>query len=314
MFECVIEAIDVLLKAADDDLIDKLKSEGYINPAESVENINTLEDRLAEALNDQLDYYMQGLEGAELENVLENVLPALLAGDLTNQEIADIFKDVFDGAMRSLIDAYIKDIDKDLAFSMFSNRASDWIDSWSEELGQIMKLGSHNELQRILDNALDEGESIQTVMERLTDSYGFSRTRARATAITEMLTAHSYSKQEAILQSPAVDRKEWKHTGEHKNKPRPHHQALDGTIVDKNEPFVISAPNGTYEAMFPRDTALPASERVNCHCIHRAIVNEDILGLSLADRRALQQEAIDKDNFVWEVELNASNRAAAGIE
>jgi len=313
-FEGLIQSLDAYIAKADDDLTDKLKYEGYIQPAESVETINTLEDRLAAALNDQLDYYLQGLEGADLENALENVLPALLAGDVSDQDVAEIFKDIFDGAMRSLTDAYIKDIDKDLAFSMFTDRASDWINTWSEDLGKLMKLGSHDEIQRILSNALDEGESIQTVMEKLTDSYGFSRTRARATAITEMLTAHSYSKQEAIRQSPAVDRKEWKHTGEHKNKPRPHHQALDGTIVDKNEPFTINAPTGTYEAMFPRDTSLPASERVNCHCIHRAIVNEDILGLSLADRRSLQQEAIDKDNFVWEVELNASNRAAAGIE
>ena len=163
---------------------------------------------------------------------------------------------------------------------------------------------------------MDEGESIQTVVENLTDSYGFSRTRARATAITETLTAHSYAKEEAIRQSPAVDRKEWVHTGEHKIKPRPHHQANppNGQIVAKNDNFTLEAPNGTYYPRFPRDTELPASERVNCHCIHRAIVNEDILGLSLADRRALQQEAIDNDNFVWELELNASNRAAAGIE
>ena len=138
MFKSVLKAIDTYIEKANDKLADKLKDEGYIKPEESVETINTLEDRLAEALNDQLDYYLQGLEGADLENVLENVLPALLAGDVTNQDLADIFKDVFDGAMRSLTDAYIKDIDKDLAFSMFSNRTSDWIDSWSEKLGRLM--------------------------------------------------------------------------------------------------------------------------------------------------------------------------------
>ena len=315
MFECAIEAIDVLLKAADEDLTDQLKSEGYINPAESVETINTLEDRLSEALNNQLDYYLQGLEGADLENMLENILPALLAGDVSDAEMSEIFRDIFDGAMRSLTDAYIKDIDKDLAFSMFSNRATDWINSWSEELGQLMKLGSHDEIQRILSNALEEGESIQTVMEKLTDSYGFSRTRARATAITEMLTAHSVSAQEAFRQSPAVEKKMWKHTGTHKNKPRQNHVEMDGKTVEKNKPFELEGADGTtYFPDYPRDQILPPSERVNCHCIIEAIVNEDILGLSLEERRDLQQQAIDKDNFVWEVELNASNRAAAGIE
>ncbi len=313
-FDGLIKALDVYITKADDDLVDKLKGEGYIKPAESVETINMLEDRISESLDKELEYYLQGLEGANLENVLEEVLPALRAGDLTDRELANIFRDIFDNAMRSLTDAYVKDIDKDLAFSMFSNRTTDWINTWSDELGQLMKLGSHDELQRILSNALEEGESIQTVMDKLTDSYGFSRTRARATAITEMLTAHSYSKEEAIRQSPAVDRKEWKHTGEHRIKPRPHHQALDGTIVAKNELFTISAPTGTYEAMFPRDTSLPASERVNCHCVHRAIVNDDILGLSVEERRTLQQQSIDEDNGLWEAELDAQNRAAAGIE
>jgi hypothetical protein len=46
----------------------------------------------------------------------------------------------------------------------------------------------------------------------------------------------------------------------------------------------------------PRDDNLPPSESVNCHCIHRGIVNEDILGLPLAERKRLQAEAVAGDN------------------
>lgn len=313
-FEDLIKALDAYISKADDDLTNKLDEEGYTKAAETVENINALEDAIAEILEEELEYYLGELEGVDIENAVNNILPNLLAGDITDEKLADVFKDIFDKALRSLTDAYIKDIDKDLAFSMFSERTSDWIKSWSEELGKLMKLGSYEELQHVLSKGLEDGESVQQVMENLMDSYGFSRKRARATAITEMLTAHSYSKEEAIRQSPAVDRKEWRHTGEHKIKPRPHHQALDGTIVNKDEYFIINAPTGTYEAKFPRDITLPASERVNCHCVHRAIVNDDVLGLSIEERRKLQQQAIDDDNALWEAELDARNKAKAVIE
>jgi hypothetical protein len=313
-FETLIKALDTYISKADDDLTDRLNEEGYLNASETVENINSLEDAIAEILEQELEYFLGEIEGVDLETAINNIMPNLLEGDLTDEKLAEVFKDIFEKALRSLTDSYIKQIDKDLAFSMFSERTSDWIKSWSEELGRIMKLGSHEELERILNKGLENGDSVQQVMEKLMDSYGFSRKRARATAITEMLTAHSYSQEEAIRQSPAVDRKEWKHTGEHKIKPRPHHQAMDGTIVKKNEPFVIYAPTGTYEAMFPRDISLPASERVNCHCVHRAIVNDDIFGLPIEERRKLQQQAIEEDNALWEAELDAKNRAKAGIE
>jgi hypothetical protein len=314
-FEDLIKALDAYISKADDDLTDKLNEEGYAKAAETVENINALEDAIAEILEEELEYYLGELEGVDLENAVNNILPNLLAGDITDEKLAEVFKDIFDKALRSLTDAYIKDIDKDLAFSMFSERTSDWIKSWSEELGKLMKLGSYEELQRILSKGLEDGESVQQVMENLMDSYGFSRKRARATAITEMLTAHSVSSQEAYRQSPAVEKKMWRHTGAHKNKPRQNHVNMDGKKVDKNEPFELLGADGeTYHPDYPRDPILPPSERVNCHCISQPIVSESILGLSLEERRKLQQQAIDDDNALWEAELDAKNKAKAGIE
>jgi hypothetical protein len=66
--------------------------------------------------------------------------------------------------------------------------------------------------------------------------------------------------------------------------------------------------------MYPRDSILPPGESVNCHCIHRGIVSKDVLGLSLDERKRLQQEAIDADDGAWEKELDARNKAKAGIE
>ena len=312
----LIKAIDKLLKASDDDFIEKLKDEGYILSEETVEYINKLEDLISDIFENELDYFSKGIEGKELKAFMEGILPSLLSGDLTADKLTEVFKDVLGEFMKDVTDAYIKDIDNELAFSMFSDRTSEWINSWSKKLGKLMQLHSHEEINNILNKGLENGESVQQVMEKLMDSYGFSRKRARATAITEILTAHSYSKEEAIRQSPAVDRKEWIHTGGHKNKPRPHHQSNppSGQIVAKSERFTINAPSETYYPMFPRDTDLPASERVHCHCVHRAIVNDSIFGLSIEERRKLQQQAIDDDNGAWEKELDARNKAQAGIE
>jgi proteasome lid subunit RPN8/RPN11 len=90
---------------------------------------------------------------------------------------------------------------------------------------------------------------------------------------------------------------------------------MDGQIVPKSEAFELQGRDGaTYRPMYPRDPLLPACESVNCHCIHRGIVNKDILGMSYEERKKLQQEIIDNDDGEWEKELDASNRAKAGID
>ena len=42
-------------------------------------------------------------------------------------------------------------------------------------------------------------------------------------------------------------------------------------------------------------------------------MSEEILGLSLEERQALQQEAIDEMDDEWERELDERNKAKAGI-
>ena len=66
--------------------------------------------------------------------------------------------------------------------------------------------------------------------------------------------------------------------------------------------------------MYPRDIIHPQEERINCHCICQPVVSEDILGLSLEERQRLQQEAIDTMDDAWERELDARNKAKAGID
>lgn len=116
------------------------------------------------------------------------------------------------------------------------------------------------------------------------------------------------------MQSPVVAEKMWKHTGSYRNSPRQNHVDMNGQRVPVSEPFELTGADGrSYSPMFPGDPALPPGERINCHCICQPVVSEDILGLSLEERQRLQQEAIDGMDNEWEKELDAKNRAKAGI-
>lgn len=314
MYENLIDAIDRYIAKADDDLKDTLKDEGFEEADDLVGGINNLEDHVTEALESEQTYILDQLQELFGDKDVDGIMDALAAGDVTAVTLATVFKDEFQKIIEAIANTEIKIYDADLFLETLTDKTKAWIETWSVDLADIMQLDSHDKIRDVLTDALTNGDGIETVVINLIDSYSFSRTRARRTAITEMLTAHSVAAQEAITQSPAVDKKEWKHTGAHKNQPRPHHVAMDGQIVGKDESFTIDAPTGTYKALFPRDPMLPASERVNCHCISRGVVKDDVLGLSLEERRQMQKDLISDSNTAWEAELDAGNKSQAGIE
>ncbi len=133
-------------------------------------------------------------------------------------------------------------------------------------------------------------------------------------AIGWVLTAHRAAQQEAFMQSPSVEEKMWKHTGVFIHTPRENHKEMDNKRVSKDKPFeLIGANREVHYPMFPGDTNLPPEERIHCHCISQAIINKDILGLSLEERQRLQQEAMDEMDKNWKSELEAKNKAKVGL-
>ena len=64
----------------------------------------------------------------------------------------------------------------------------------------------------------------------------------------------------------------------------------------------------------PVTRSSPPEESINCHCISQPVVSEETLGLPLEERQRLQQEAIDAMDDEWEKELDAQNKAKAGID
>ena len=206
-------------------------------------------------------------------------------------------------------------IDSELIVDQISESTSNWIAQWSDELAELMKLSTHEEIESLLTDALKKGKSVaQLSMDIISGGIRDEYYKARRVSITEMLRAHSAAREESIQQSPAVESKEWVHTGSYRNKPRRNHQKISGQIVPKNMPFTLVGADGvTYHPQYPRAVTLPPGESINCHCIHRGIVSEKVLGLSLEERKALQKKAIEEMGDEWEKELDAKNKAKAGI-
>ena len=318
--DSITSEIDKYIAKADDDLKKQLKKEGYTKPKETVKAINSMEEAIADILHNQTDELVDILDqaatdDADWEETNQRVAEMLNADDISEQTQV-VAEEIFTAQVPALATAYIKESDGELTISTLRKRTSAWISSWSETLGEFMRLNTHSQISSLIEQTISDGDSIADLSRKILDG-GFRNEyyQAKRVAVTEVLRAHSVAREESIQQSPAVEGKEWKHTGAHKIKPRQNHVKMDGQIVPKDEAFtLVGADGNTYYPAFPRDPLLPAGESVNCHCIHRGVVNDDVLGLSLDERKALQQKIIEADDGEWEKELDAKNKSKAGIE
>lgn len=319
MHDCkrLLDAIERYIAKADDDLEEILAEEGFAEPGLTVARMSQIEDAVAEALEQETELFITSAETAiDVQEFADRIWPGAQLDDDLAEKLTTIFTEQLNEFLPQLIEPYLKQTDKDLTLTSVSKKTTAWVGEWSEELGSMMKLTSHTEIENILAKNLKDGNGIQDFISDIQNSgIREERYRARRAAVTESLRAHSVAQEESIQQSPAVEDKEWVHTGSFRNDPRPNHQAMSGQIVPKNEPFTLTGADGsTYYPQYPRDPILPASESVNCHCIHRGIASEKKLGLSIEERRRLQAEAIAEMDAAWEAELNAKNKAKAGIE
>ena len=313
----LIKAINAYLAKADGDLADALKAEGYAEPQATICYMQDIEDDVAEALVEETDYFLAEAEkAADLETFAADIWPRVKLNDRLKAKLATVFTEHLSEFMPEFVAYYIAQTDRSLKLEVVSKRTVAWVESWSEQLGEIMQLNSHKEIETILTKGLKDGTGIACFTREILDSgIRDEYYKARRVALTEVLGAHSVAQQEAFMQSPAVVDKAWKHTGAYRNEPRQNHVDMDGQRVPKDAPFSLTGiKGGTYEPMYPRDIILPPEERINCHCICQPVVSEDILGLSLEERQRLQQEAIDTMDDAWEKELDARNKAKAGID
>lgn len=313
----VIKVIDSYIVKADDDLADRLRAEGFQVDDETMKAIQSLEDEIAEALLEETAVFTQSANTAlDLQEFAEKIWPGIKLTDGLAATLTSIFAKRFEELMPTLVEAYLQQTDKELKLEQVSKMTTAWTKTWSEQLGEIMKLDSHKEIERLLTNGLKNGSSIAEFTQSILDS-GIRNEyyRARSVSVTEVLRAHSAAQQEAFMQSPAVTRKLWRHSGSYRNTPRQNHVDMDGQVVDKADTFTLIGADGVaYYPKYPRDPTLPPGETINCHCLEEPVVDDDILGLSLTERQELQRQAVAAMDDEWEQALDAENKAKAGIE
>jgi hypothetical protein len=314
----IINAIDRYLAKADEDLEKTLDNEGYADAEGTVGAINDLAEDIADILSEQTDNLVETLESCEGKDwkTTRKKVDKMLDEDETAEMIEDAALEMYIEVVPELATSYMQGVEGDMAVDTLRQRTSDWLVSWSQRLGELMKTTSHNQITNAIQETIDNGDDIATLTRRIQEGGWRSEYyQAKRVAVTEVLRAHSVAQEEAIQQSPATDRKIWRHTGAHKNQPRQNHVDMDGQIVPKDQPFEMKGiKGGTYSPMYPRDPSLPPEESINCHCIHYGVANDEILGMTYEERRKMQQEIIDGDDGEWEKELAAENKARAGIE
>lgn len=316
----LLNAIDAYIAKADKKLSEELENAGFADSENTVKHIEKLEEQIVEVLKEQSKSFEELLEAAEkkgvsLEEFLEKNWKEFKNRDNIMEKLFPVFFNEYSEYVPALANIYIKQMDSELIVEQITRKTTDWIAQWSYELSDLMHLSSHMEIENVLIKGLKSGKGVGDIARDIQangirDEYY----KARRAALTETLRAHSFAREDSIWQCPAAEMKEWVHTGEYRNEPRPNHEAINGQIVGKDENFVLIGADGvTYYPIMPKDPALPAAEVINCHCIHRGIASEKILGLSLEERKRLQQQAIedlesDPDRYA-ELDEELKNRA-----
>ncbi|MCY8001065.1 phage minor head protein [Bacillus haynesii] len=259
--------------------------------------VQEYEKKVARLLRRQRKRFLNGLNDfvskdskETLEAILVYFTQNLFAVDDFEEQFQELTEGFLQQTIEELASVIMDSLDPEVPFKILSSRSTNWIKGWSEELAEIMKLNTHEAVENVLTEAIENGSSIQDIELTLRDLPQFDRARARTTAITEVLAASSAAQQEAYSQSPAVIGKKWRHSGGKKNNPRENHVALDGTIVGVDEEFTI--PGSGETCMHPRDSKLLAKERVNCHCVLSPVVDNEILGLSAEEKEKIRRETL----------------------
>lgn len=294
--------IDVIIKQETEEFIETITGQ-VINPQLVNEFVDNFESEIYKILTEQKKHHIEKLK--EFETLTEYAIrgkQSAFSTDDTAEKIRIATIEMLTDYIYEVVPEYYTEQDQNIIiksnkaviakekfFSTTTYRTIDWMESWSEELGQIMNITSQKQLTDKFNQGLAEGKGIDWIVREIEDLPGFDRQRARTTAITEVLTADSYAKHEAYMTNPVVISYKWKHAGRVRE-PRKNHLDLNGEVVPKGEYFQVSA---SEQAQFPRQTTLSAKERVHCHCTYGTIQDENILGLSNAERLGIRESTIE---------------------
>ena len=311
--KALMKAVSAYIEKVDTDLADALDEAGFLKSKATVKTITSLEDELEVILSARMKIIISRID--DYDSVADFLMSQW--DDLQNaEEMVEDLKRTFENTYNSIIpeyaSGYIERIDPQLTAMGLTHETTNWITTWSSQLADIMNLNNNSAIDEVLRQAVTDGLSVQDTMDKI--SGGGIRDpgyRARRVATTEVLRAHSVAQQESFMQSPSVTQKMWRHSG-FRAYSRQNHIDMDGQTVGVNDLFTVyGADGGVYYAEYPRDSALPPGESINCGCIAQPIVDEAVLGLSLEERKRLQEEAIAELDADFDAKLDEQNQQLA---
>lgn len=122
--------------------------------------------------------FLSALNDFDDSETLESIL-AFFNNDLfTSDEFAELFGKETAAfltlTVTQLAEKIMNSIDADIPFKVLSERTEEWIESWSQELAQLMQLNTHTAIEQTLKEGIKEGRSIQEIELELKDLPEFS--------------------------------------------------------------------------------------------------------------------------------------------
>jgi uncharacterized protein with gpF-like domain len=119
-----------------------------------------------------------------------------------------------------------------------------------------------SQIALVIEAGQKEGLNLNVIARNINDKFkDISSGRAKTIARTETSKAVNITTNNTAIEAK-MEFKVWIHTGAGATD-RPEHLALDGTKIKINEKFNV----GGFDADYPHDPSLPASEVINCNCI-----------------------------------------------
>lgn len=291
----IIECINRIIEKDNDKLYDKLKKMGIAFAAMTVRQISLLEKRIATAMKKWHKSEKTSLLNSEsLFSFLSSHTTESEADAELVQAVSHAVEETCGDVLQASADQYIRQTDAELSVTEISAPTAAAVSEASVQAGTSVLRHVTDEISNIIQEAINNGDSVDDAAKRIFDD----RLRdeyyeARRVAQTEMMRTHAYAKYEALQQSPVVNAKRWRHTGAKGAASRENHVNISGQTVPKDQPFTLTGRDGaTYHPMLPHDTALPAAEAINCHCILEAVIDKDLRSLPPEQKAQMQRDNI----------------------
>lgn len=311
----IIECINRIIEKDNDKLYDKLKKMGIAFAAMTVRQISLLEKRIATAMKKWHKSEKTSLLNSEsLFSFLSSHITESEADAELVQAVSQAIEETCGNVLQASADQYIRQTDVELSVTEISAPTAAAVSEASVQAGTSVLRHVTDEISNIIQEAINNGDSVDDAAKRIFDD----RLRdeyyeARRVAQTEMMRTHAYAKYEALQQSPVVNAKRWRHTGAKGAASRENHVNISGQTVPKDQPFTLTGRDGTtYHPMLPHDTALPAAEAINCHCILEAVIDKDLKSLPPEQKAQMQRDNIRMLNENY-AEKSGKHKQIAGL-